>query len=55
MRIAKGKYALKQISEGLDMKIGVGLKEVEDALNQIEANKTLKAVTMLVTTANNNL
>jgi hypothetical protein len=41
---------MRQISEALDAKLGVGLKEVEDALNQIEANKTLKAVTLLVTT-----
>ena len=41
---------MRQIQEGLDAKLGVGLKEVEDALNQIEANKTRKAVTILVTT-----
>jgi len=41
---------MKQITEGLDAKLGMGLKEVEDTLNQIEANKTLKVVTLLVTT-----
>ena len=41
---------MRQITEALDAKLGVGLKEVEDALNQIEANKTMKAVTLLVTT-----
>jgi hypothetical protein len=45
-----GKDSMRQIKEGLDAKLGVGLKEVEDALNQIEANKTMKAVTILVTT-----
>ena len=30
---------MKQITEGLDAKLGMGLKEVEDTLNQIEANK----------------
>lgn len=34
---------------GLDAKLGVGLKEIDDALNQIEANKTMTAVTILVT------
>jgi hypothetical protein len=41
---------MRQIQEALDAKLGVGLKEVEDALNQTEANKTQKAVTLLVTT-----
>jgi hypothetical protein len=41
---------MRRITEALDAKLGVGLKEVEDALNQIEANKTTKAVTHLVTT-----
>ena len=41
---------MRHITEALDVKLRVGLKEVEDALNQIEANKTMKAVTLLVTT-----
>jgi hypothetical protein len=41
---------MRQLNEALNAKLGVGLKEVEDALNQIEANKTMKAVTLLVTT-----
>jgi hypothetical protein len=40
---------MKQLSEGLDSKLGVGMKEVEDAIAQIEANQTLTAVTTLVT------
>jgi hypothetical protein len=35
-RLEKGKET-SQIREGLDAKLGVGLKEVADALNQIEA------------------
>jgi hypothetical protein len=50
MRASRGRESMKQLTEALDAKIGVGLKEVEDALNQIVANKTLKAVTLLVTT-----
>jgi hypothetical protein len=50
MRASREKESMRQIQEALDAKLGVGLKEVEDALNQIEANKTLKAVTLLVTT-----
>jgi hypothetical protein len=41
---------MKQLSEGLDSKLGVGMKDVEDAIAQIEANQTLTAVTTLVTT-----
>jgi hypothetical protein len=50
MRFVKGKDTQKQVSEGLDAKIGVGMSEVQEALNQIEANKTLLVVTTLVTT-----
>jgi len=39
LRITRGKDAMQQITESLDAKLGMGLKEVEDALNQIEANK----------------
>jgi hypothetical protein len=49
-RLEKGKDTLSQIREGLDAKLEVGLEEVEDALNQIEANKTMTAVTFLLTT-----
>jgi hypothetical protein len=41
---------MEQLTEALGGKLGVGLKEIEDALNQIEANNTLTAVTLLVTT-----
>jgi hypothetical protein len=47
MRVTKGKDTM---TEALDAKLGIGLKEIEDTLNQIEANKTLTAVTLLVTT-----
>lgn len=50
MRVTKGKEAMRSISEGLDAKIGVSLKELDDALNQIEANKTLVAITTIVST-----
>jgi hypothetical protein len=50
LKSSRGKESMKQIQEGLDAKLAVGMKEVEDALNQIEANKTMKAVTILVTT-----
>jgi hypothetical protein len=50
MRTTRGRETIRQVSEALDAKIGVGMKEVEDALNQIEANKTLVAVTTLITT-----
>jgi hypothetical protein len=50
MRFTKGKDTQKQVSEALDAKLGVGMRDVEDALNQIEANKTLVAITTLVTT-----
>jgi hypothetical protein len=50
MRTSRGKESQHQITEGLDTKLGAGMREVEDALNKIEANKTLKAVTLLVTT-----
>jgi len=50
MRVTRGKESIRQISEALDAKLGVGLKEAEDALNQTEANRTMKAVTLLVTT-----
>jgi hypothetical protein len=50
LRLSRGKESMRQLSEALDAKLGVGLREVEDALNQIEANKMLKAVTLLVTT-----
>lgn len=38
------------MTKALNSKLGVGLKEIEEALNQIEANKTLTTVTLLVTT-----
>jgi hypothetical protein len=50
LRRDRGKDTLAQVREALDAKLGVGLKEVEEALNQIEANKTLTAVTMFITT-----
>jgi hypothetical protein len=50
MRISREKDSMRQITEALDAKLGVGLKEVEDAPNPIEANKTFKAITLLVTT-----
>lgn len=50
MRTVKGRETLRSISEGLDAKIGVSLKELDDALNQIEANKTLVAITTIITT-----
>jgi hypothetical protein len=39
--IYRGQETMRQIREGLDMKIGVGLKEIENTLNQLEENKTL--------------
>lgn len=50
MRTSRGQDVMRQISEGLDAKIGVGLREVEEALNQIKANKTLVAITTIITT-----
>lgn len=50
MRQVRGRETMKEIKEGLDSKLGVGLKEIEDALNRIEATKTMNAVTLLVTT-----
>jgi hypothetical protein len=50
MRVTKGKDTMKQVTEASDAKLGVGLKEIEDALNQSEANKMLTAVTLFVTT-----
>ena len=50
LRASQGRESMRQITEALDAKLGVGVKEVEDALNQTEANKTMKAVTLLVTT-----
>jgi hypothetical protein len=50
LRSTLGRETMKQVSEALDSKLAVGMKEIEDALNQIEANKTLVAVTTLVTT-----
>jgi hypothetical protein len=41
---------MRQLSEGLDAKLAVGMKEVEEALGQIEANETLTAVTTMITT-----
>jgi len=32
MRLSRGKDSMRQLSEALDAKLGVGLKEVEDAL-----------------------
>jgi hypothetical protein len=49
MSVTKGKDTMKQVSAALDSKLAVGLKEIEDVLNKIEANKTLTAVTLLVT------
>jgi hypothetical protein len=46
----KVKKTMRQTSEGLDSKLGVRLSEIEEALNKIEANKTLTAITLLVTT-----
>jgi hypothetical protein len=50
LRSTRGRETMKQVTEALDSKLAVGMKEIEDALNQIEANKTLVAVTTLVTT-----
>jgi hypothetical protein len=50
MRISRGKESMRENSEALHSKVGVGLKEVEVSLIQIEANKTLTVVRILVTT-----
>jgi hypothetical protein len=49
LRTDRGKETVRQVTEALDMKLGIGLKETEDALNQVEVNKPLTAVTLLVT------
>lgn len=50
MREQKGLAVMRSTSEALDAKIGVGMKEVTEALNKIEANKTLVAITTIITT-----
>jgi hypothetical protein len=42
-RFEKGKETQGQVREGLDAKLGIGLKELEDALNQIEYKDRLRA------------
>lgn len=50
LRQIRGKETLADVQDGIDRKIDVGLKDIEDALHKIEATSTLNAVTMLVTT-----
>jgi hypothetical protein len=47
MRVTRGTDSKRQTFEALDSKLAVGLKEVADALNQIEA---MAAITLLVPT-----
>ncbi|KAK7868953.1 hypothetical protein R5R35_002587 [Gryllus longicercus] len=50
LRKKKGAETQRQVREGLTDKIGVGLDGIADVLKQIEAQKTLQALTAYVTT-----
>jgi hypothetical protein len=50
LRQNKRKETMMEVKEALGTKLGVDLKDTEDALNKIEATKTTNAITLLVTT-----